>query len=167
MIALHPSRNTASRAALCGAETCAMVVGRSHFRYPHCQDLDVPARINEQRTHGSSVQQQVAVVSLGTEYDSFIHLAAIFYNAKLDEHISAFQTDGVLSLLLQLAGPSRPAMALAAGAAGRLPAHFRSRLWGDAHNEQPRHGRRARPPQLPASCGFTGVFQHLGRSCVP
>ena len=107
MLAMHPSRNTASRAALCGAETCAMVVGRAYFRYPHCQDLDVPARINEQRPRGSSVQQQVAVVSLGTEYDSFINLAAIFYNARLDEHISAFQTDGVLSLLLQLAGPSQ------------------------------------------------------------
>ena len=74
-----------------------------------------------------------------------------------------------------------PPVVVAACVAGRLPAHFRSRLRDDAPSVQPRHGRCAavalrsfhcQPSHptigvhLPASCGFEGVFQHLRRSCV-
>ena len=84
MVVIHPSRSTASRAALCGAETCAMPVGnpRHNFRDPHCQHLGVLVTIHEQRRRGGSVQQQVAAVFLGAEVRHFHGLGCRFQHRE-------------------------------------------------------------------------------------
>ena len=111
----------ARRLALCGAETSATPVGNPG------QNL----KMNSACLSGSmsNADEDVRFSKLQAAFraqkcDSFTVFATVFHTARLNKYTSVFQ----------LAARSWQAVVLAVGSAGRLPAHFRTLFWDDAHS---------------------------------